>query len=40
MRLFFQHEQLPRIAAGKIAKKQLRQQAIEQLQTADPQASE
>ena len=40
MRLFFQHEQLPRIAAGKIAKKQLRQQAMEQLQTADPQTSE
>ena len=28
---FFQYEQLPRIATGKIAKKELRQQAIEQL---------
>jgi len=29
--VFFQHEQLPRIASGKIAKKQLREEAITQL---------
>lgn len=31
--IYFQQEQLPRIASGKIAKKQLREQAIERLQT-------
>lgn len=29
--IFFQHQQLPRIASGKIAKKQLREQAIAQI---------
>lgn len=32
--VFFQYEQLPRIATGKIAKKELRQQAIERLSTS------
>jgi long-chain acyl-CoA synthetase len=32
--MFFQYEQLPRIASGKIAKKELRQQTIEQLAIA------
>jgi long-chain acyl-CoA synthetase len=31
---FFQYEQLPRIASGKIAKKELRQQTIDSLASA------
>lgn len=34
--VFFQHEQLPRIASGKIAKKSLRQQTIAMLREDDP----
>lgn len=33
-RMFFQHEQLPRIASGKIAKKELRQKTIDSLVAA------
>ena len=32
-RFYFQYEQLPRIASGKIAKKEIRQQVIDQLFT-------
>ena len=30
-RFYFQYKQLPRIASGKIAKKEIRQQVIEQI---------
>jgi acyl-CoA synthetase (AMP-forming)/AMP-acid ligase II len=33
-RFFFQHDQLPRIATGKIAKKELRKQTIALLELA------
>jgi len=33
-RFYFQYEQLPRIASGKIAKKEIRQQVIDQLFTS------